>query len=94
MSIFLRLYPDLVHSVKHCVLTVAVHCYSIGLITKYTYEQIIQRVGLTDQHKAIILLDNVHTVLSSKPSALKEFNTVLFQTGDCKPVANKIQQLL
>ena len=93
MSVFLSVYPDLVLSVKPCVMTVADHCYSIGLITEDTYDQLVQR-DLTDKHKARILLGNVRTVLSSRPSALKEFVNVLFQTGECRHVADKIQQLL
>ncbi len=94
MSVFLSVYPDLVLSVKPCVMTVADHCYSIGLVTEDSYDQLVQRVDLTDKHKARILLGNVRTVLSSRPSALKEFVNVLFQTGECKHVADKIQQLL
>ncbi len=94
MSVFLSVYPDLVLSVKPCVMTVADHCYSIGLITEDNHDQLVQRVDLTDKHKARILLGNVRTVLSSRPSALKEFVNVLFQTGECKHVADKIQQLL
>ncbi len=94
MSVFLSVYPDLVLSVKPCVMTVADHCYSIGLVTEDAYDQLVQRMDLTDKHKARILLGNVRTVLSSRPSALKEFVNVLFQTGECKLVADKIQQLL
>ncbi len=94
MSVFLSVYPDLVLSVKPCVMTVADHCYSIGLITEDAYDQVIQRVDLIDKHKARILLGNVRTVLSSRPSALKEFVTVLYQTGECNDVADKIQQQL
>ena len=56
-------------------MTVADHCYSIGLITEDTYDQLVPS-GLNDKHKARILLGNVRTVLSSRPSALKEFVTV------------------
>ncbi len=93
MSVFLSVYPNLVLSVTPCVMTVADHCCSIGLITEDTYDQLVQR-DLTDKHKARILLGNVRTVLSSRPSALKEFVNVLFETGECKHVADKIQQLL
>ncbi len=92
LSVFLSVYPDLVLSVKPCVMTVADHCYSIGLITEDTYDQLVQR-DLTDKHKARILLGNVRTVLSS-PSALKEFVNVIFRTGECNDVADKIQQQL
>ncbi len=93
MSVFLSVFTDLVLSVTLCVMTVADHCYSIGLITEDTYDQLVQR-DLTDKHKARILLGNVRTVLSSRPSALKDFVNVLFETGECKHVADKIQQLL
>ncbi len=88
------MYPDLVLSVTPCVMTVADHCYSIGLVTEDTYDQLVQRVDLTDKHKARILFGNVRTVLSSRPSALKEFVNVLFRTGECNDVADKIQQQL
>ncbi len=93
LTIFLRVYPDLVLSVKHCVMTVADHCYSIGLITEDTHDELVSSV-LNDKHKARILLGNVRTFLSSRPSALKEFVTILFQTGECNDVADKIQQQL
>ncbi len=94
LSVFLSVYPDLVLSVTPCVMTVADHCYGIELVTEDAYDQLVQRVDLTDKHKARIVLGNVRTVLSSRPSALKEFVNVLFQTGECKHVADKIQQLL
>ncbi len=94
LIIFLSVFPDLVLSVKPCVMTVADHCYSIGLISQYTYDQLCERTDLIDVDKARILLDNVHRVLSSRPSALKEFVNVLFQTGECNYVADKIQQQL
>ncbi len=93
LTIFLSVYLDLVLSVKPCVMTVADHCYSKGLITADTYDQLVPS-GLNDKHKARILLGNVRTVLSSRPSALKEFVTILFQTGECNDVADKIQQQL
>ncbi len=94
LSVFLSVYPDLVLSVTLCVMTVADHCYGIELVTEDAYDQLVQRGDLIDQHKARILLGNVRTVLSSRPSALKEFVNVLFQTRECKHVADKIQQLL
>ncbi len=94
MSIFLSVYPDLVLSVMPCVMTVADHCYSIGLVTEDAYDQLIQRMDLTDKHKARILLGNVRSVLSSRPSALKEFVTILSEVDYCKLVADKIQQRL
>ena len=33
LSVFLSVYPDLVNSVKPCVMIVADHCYSIGLLS-------------------------------------------------------------
>ncbi len=91
MSIFLSVYPDLVLSMKHCVMTVADHCYSKRLVTEDAYDQLIQRMDLTDKHKARILLGNVRSVLSSRPSALKEFVTILSEEDYCKQVADKIQ---
>ncbi len=94
MSIFLSVYPDLVHSVKHCVMTVADHCYSIGLISQNTYDQIRDRKYLIDEDRARILLDNIRSVFPSRSSALKEFVTVLFQTGECNHLADKLQRQL
>ncbi len=94
MSIFLSVYPDLVHSVTPCVMTVADYCYSIGLMSQNIYDQLRERKDLTDEDRARTLLDNVRRVFSSRPSALKEFVTVLFQTGECNYVADKIQQQL
>ncbi len=94
MSIFLRVYPDLVHSVTPCVMTVADHCYSKGLISQYTYKQLCQRRDLIDEDRARTLLDKIREVFSSRHAALKEFVTVLHQTGECNYVADKIQQQL
>ncbi len=94
LSIFLSVYPDLVHSVKPCVMTVADHCYSIGLISQYTYDQLRERKDLIDEDRARTLLDNIRRVFSSRPSALKEFVTVLIQTGECNHLADKIHRQL
>ncbi len=91
--IFRTVYTDLVNSVKFCVMTVADHCYSIGLIGEETYDQIVQ-LNLTDKQKARILLGKVHASSSCRPSALKEFVTILSKLDYCKQVAHKIQQLL
>ncbi len=93
MSIFLSVYPDLVHSVKPCVMTVADHCYSIGLISQYTYDQL-RELNLINEDRARTLLDNIRRVFPTRPSALKEFVTVLFQTGECNHLADKIQRQL
>ncbi len=94
LSIFLSVYPDLVHSVKYCVMTVADHCYINGLISQYIYDQLRERKDLIDEDRARILLDNIRRVFSSRPSALQEFVTVLYQTGECNHLADKIQQQL
>ncbi len=75
-------------------MTVADYCYSNELISQDTYDQLRERKDLTDKDRARTLLDNVREVFSSRPSALKEFVTVLFQTGECNYVADKIQQQL
>ncbi len=94
MSIFLSVYPDLVRSVTPCVMAVADHCYSIGLISRYTNRQLCQRRDLIEEDKARVLLDNIREVFSSEHAALKEFVTVLYETGACNYVADKIQQQL
>ncbi len=94
LSIFLSVYPDLVHSVKPCVMTVADHCYSIGLISQDTYDQLCERKDLTDKNRTRILLDNIRRVFLSRPSALQKFVTVLFQTGECNHLADKIHRQL
>ncbi len=94
LSIFLSVYPDLVRSVKPCVMTVADHCYSIGLISHDMYEQLLERETWINVEKTRNLLNNIRTVLSSRPTALKEFVTVLSQVDYCRQVADKIQQRL
>ena len=94
LSVFLRVYPDLVHSVTPCVMTVADHCYSIGLISPDVYEQLLQRETWINVEKTRNLLNNIRTVLSSRPTALKELVTVLSQVDYCRQVADKIQQQL
>ena len=88
---FLSVYPDLIHSVKPCVLAVADHCLSDGLISHNIYEKIYKRDDWIDTDKARVLLDNIRTVLSVTPLALNKFVSVLFKVGDCKFVAEKIQ---
>ncbi len=94
LTLFQKVYPDLVHSVTPCVMTVADYCYSNEVISRNTYDQLRQRKDLTDEDRARTLLDNVRRVISSRHSALKEFVTVLFQTGECNYVADKMQQEL
>ncbi len=94
MSIFLSVYPDLVLSVKPCVMTVADHCYSKGLLSPDMYDQLLQRQTWIDVEKTRSLLSSVRSVLSSRPSALKEFVTILSEVDYCKQVADKIQQRL
>ncbi len=91
MSIFLSVYPDLVRSVTPCVMPVADHCYSKGLISCYTNRQLCQRRDLIDEDKARVLLDYIREVFSSEHAALKDFVTVLYKT-ECNDVADKIQQ--
>ncbi len=88
------MYPDLVHSVMPCVMTVADHCYSIGLLSPNMYDQLLHRHNLTDKDKARIVLNSIRTVLSTRPTALKEFVSVLFQVGECTQMADKIQHQL
>ncbi len=94
MSVFLSVYPDLVHSVKPCVMTVADHCYSIGLVSPDIYDQLLQHQNWIDVEKTRNLLSSIRTVLSSRPTALKEFITVLSRVDYCKLVADKMQQQL
>ncbi len=94
LSIFLSVYPDLVLSVKPCVMTVADHCYSIGLISPDMYDQLCQRQNWIDVEKTRNLLSSIRTVLSTRPTALKEFVAVLFQTDECNHLADKIQRQL
>ncbi len=94
MSIFLSVYPDLVLSVTPCVMTVADHCYSKGLISPDMYDQLLQRHYWIDVEKTRNLLSSVRSVLSSRPSALKEFVTILSEVDYCRQVADKIQQRL
>ncbi len=94
MSIFLSMYPDLVLSVKLCVMTVADHCYSIGLISPDMYDQLLQRQNWIDVEKTRNLLSSIRTVLSTRPTALKEFVNVLSQVDYCRQVADRIQQQL
>ncbi len=94
MSIFLSVYPDLVLSVTPCVRTVADHCYGIGLISQYTYDQLIQRVDWIDTDKARVLLSCIRTVLLSTPGVLTEFVTILSRVVGCKLVPDKLQRLL
>ncbi len=88
------MYPELVDTVKPCVMSVADHCFSSGLISQYIYEQLTQRVDWINTDKARILLNNIRSFLSAKPTALKEFVTVLFQIEYCHQVAEKIQRQL
>ncbi len=94
LSIFLSVYPGLVHSVTPCVMTVADLCYSKGLISPDMYDQLLQRQNWIDVEKTRNLLSSIRTVLSTRPTALKEFVTVLSQVDYCRQVADKIQQQL
>ncbi len=94
LSIFLSVYPDLVLSVKPCVMTVADHCYSIGLVSPDMYDQLLQHQNWIDVEKTRNLLSSIRTVLSTRPTALKEFVTVLSQVDYCRQVADQLKQQL
>ncbi len=66
--------------------------YSIGLISPDMYDQLLQRQNWINVEKTRNLLNSIRTVLSTRPTALKEFVTVLSQVDYCKQVADKIQQ--
>ncbi len=94
MSIFQNVHPNLVSSVTPCVMTVADICYSNGLIPPDMYDQLLQRQNWIDVEKTRYLLSSIRTVLSTRPTALKEFVTVLYQVHYCRQVAHKIQKQL
>ncbi len=88
------MYPELINSVKLCVMSIADLCFGVGLISQYTYDQLIERVDWINTDKARILLSSIRTALSTKLTALKEFVSVLFESGECNDVAKKIQHQL
>ncbi len=91
LRIFQNVHPNLVSSVTHCVMTVADKCYSIGLISTDMHDQLLQRENWINIEKTRNLLSSIRTVLSTRPTALKEFVTVLSQVHYCRQVADKIQ---
>ncbi len=94
MSIFLNVLPELVDIVEPCVMTVADHCYSIGLISPDMYDQLLKRQNWIGVEKTRNLLSSIRSVLSSRPKALEEFVTILSKVDYCKEVADKMQQQL
>ncbi len=93
MSIFRSVYSNLVRSVEPSVMTVADDCYSEHLISPDMYDQLIQCPNWTNAMKTRNLLNNISKVLS-RPSALKDFVTILSQVDDCRQIADEIQQQL
>ncbi len=87
------MYSDLICSVEPSVMTVADRCYSQKLISSDMYDQLIQCPNWTDTNKTRNLLNNISKVIS-RPSALKDFVTILSQVDDCRQIADKIQQKL
>ncbi len=75
-------------------MTVADYCYSKQLISHDVYELLLQRDNLIDVDKTRCLLNNIRTVFSSKPSALKDFVSILSQVDNCKQIAEKIKKLI
>ncbi len=94
MSVFMRLYPELICSVKPCVLTVADDCVGRGLISQDAYELIVERTDWIKKDKARCLLDNIRTTITFRPLALENFASVLLEVEDCKVVAKKLQQYM
>ncbi len=88
------MYEDLMHSVKPCVMDLAVSCLSRGLISQDSYEKILKRKDWVDSDQAGCLLDNVRQTLSVTPQALNTFVSILLEVEDCKCVAEKLQKLL
>ncbi len=54
----------------------------------------LERQNWIDVEKTRNLLSSIRAVLSTRPTALKEFVTVLSQVDYCRLVADKIQQQL
>ncbi len=94
MSIILNVLPELVDIVEPCVMTVADHCCSIGLISPEMYDQLLKRQNWIDVEKTRYLLSSIRSVLSSGPKALEEFVTILSKVDYCKEIADKMQQQL
>ena len=93
MGVYMRMFPDLIVAVKPCVHSVADHCLSVGLISKETYDTIIQRHDLIDSHKARILLSNIRDAVSQKPKSLRCFITVLNNVGGCEDMVHKLARI-
>ncbi len=94
MSVFMRLYPELICSVKPSVLTIADDCVGRGLISQDAYDQIVKRTDWIDTDQARCLLDNIRTTITFRPLALEDFASVLLKVEDCKIVARKLRQYM
>ncbi len=94
MSVFMRLYSELICTVKPCVLTVADDCVGRGLISQDAYELIVKRTDWIDTDQARCLLDNIRTTITFRPLALEDFASVLLEVEDCRVVARKLRQYM
>ncbi len=88
------MHSDLINSIEPCVLTIADDCYTRKLISRDTYDEIIERQDWTKKDKARGLLKNINSVISVISHALQDFVSVLLDSGDCDTVAQRMQQRL
>ena len=93
VGVYMRMFPDLIFSVKPCVHSVADHCLCLELISEETYDTIIQRHDLIDSHKARILLSNIRDAISKEPKSLRCFITVLNKVGGCEDIVHKLERI-
>ena len=90
LKVFKSLHADLVTSLEHCILQVAIDCYSKKLISKETRDVVIQR-DIINSEKASILLGNVEARISQESKAVDDFMIVLTEIGDFSYIVDKIR---
>ena len=91
LGALMRVYADLVIAMKPCVHSVADHCLSLGLISEYTYDIIMQH-DLIDSDKARILHSSINRdAISQKTESLRLFITVMSNIGDFDNLVHRLE---
>ena len=80
--VFKKLFPRLVIALQPTISSVADECWSEDLISKETYDAVMD-LNLTNADKARRLLNNVWQTISCDPQAFEKFRGIVNKLGGC-----------
>ena len=90
---FLTMVPKLVKALQFCILSVADGCVSKRLVSKATYQSLLEP-NLTKDNKTRMLVVNVEHTIAQQEGAWNEFLAVLKSVGGCDNLVKEMSQVL